>query len=89
MTLVGDRGALWADGAYNSGLYNHILPPNSATMDCVRHSNPAYKAARSRHFAGVNVLLGDGAVRFVSEGVNMTAWRALGTRTGGEIVGEY
>jgi hypothetical protein len=58
-TLVTDRGALWADGAYNCGLYNHVLPPNSATMDCVRHSNPAWRAARSRHVGGVNVLLGD------------------------------
>jgi prepilin-type processing-associated H-X9-DG protein len=58
--FVTDRGALRADGAYNDGLYNHVLPPNSPQMDCVQHANPAWKAAGSRHAGGVNVLLGDG-----------------------------
>jgi prepilin-type N-terminal cleavage/methylation domain-containing protein/prepilin-type processing-associated H-X9-DG protein len=88
-TLVTDRGSLWADGAYNCGLYNHVLTPNSPTMDCVRHSNPAWKAARSRHPGGVNLLLCDGAVRFVSDNVAATTWQAVGSRAGGEIVGEF
>jgi prepilin-type processing-associated H-X9-DG protein len=87
--LVTDRMFLWADGAYNCGLYNHILTPNSATMDCVRHSNPAWRAARSRHSGGVNVLLGDGSVRLVHDTVAPDVWRALGTRSGGEVVGEF
>jgi prepilin-type N-terminal cleavage/methylation domain-containing protein/prepilin-type processing-associated H-X9-DG protein len=85
-TLVTDRGALWADGAYNCTLYNNMLPPNSPTMDCVRHSNPAWRAARSRHTGGVNVLLGDGAVRFVRDSVPLPTWQALGSRSGGEVV---
>jgi prepilin-type N-terminal cleavage/methylation domain-containing protein/prepilin-type processing-associated H-X9-DG protein len=88
-TLITDRGSLWADGSYNCGLFNVILPPNSPTMDCVRHSNPANKAARSLHTGGVNVLLGDGSVRFVSDGVNLLAWQAAGTRAGGEVPGEW
>ncbi|MEI7683804.1 MAG: DUF1559 domain-containing protein [Planctomycetota bacterium] len=85
-TLTTNRGNLWADGAYNCGLYNNVLPPNSATMDCVKHSNPAWRAARSRHTGGVNVLFGDGAIRFVSNGVAIDTWKALGTRAGHEIV---
>ncbi|MFO0879745.1 MAG: DUF1559 domain-containing protein [Gemmataceae bacterium] len=61
---------MWADGAYHCGLYNHLLTPNSTTMDCVRHSNPASKAARSRHTGGVNVVLGNGSVRFVRDGID-------------------
>jgi prepilin-type N-terminal cleavage/methylation domain-containing protein/prepilin-type processing-associated H-X9-DG protein len=87
--LVTDRGALWADGAYNCGLYNHVLPPNSTTMDCVQHSNPAWKAARSRHPQGVNVLLGDGSVRFARNSTDPTTWRALGSRAGGEVIGDW
>ena len=86
-TLVTDRGALWADGAYNCGLYNHVRPPNSPLMDCVQHSNPAWKAARSRHPGGVNVLLADGGVRFVSDSVSPQTWAAVGTRAGGDIPG--
>jgi prepilin-type N-terminal cleavage/methylation domain-containing protein/prepilin-type processing-associated H-X9-DG protein len=88
-TLVTDRGSSWADGAYNCGLYNHVLPPNSATMDCVRHSNPAWKAARSRHPQSVNVLFLDGSVRSVGDAIDLPTWRALGTRAGNEAVGNY
>jgi prepilin-type processing-associated H-X9-DG protein len=88
-TLVTDRGALWADGAYNCGLYNHVRLPNSPLMDCIQHSNPAWKAARSLHDGGVNVSLADGSVRFVRERIAASTWIALGTRTGGEVVSEY
>jgi prepilin-type processing-associated H-X9-DG protein len=43
-----------------------------------------FRAARSRHSGGVNVLLGDGSVRFVRDSIALAAWRALGTRAGGE-----
>jgi prepilin-type N-terminal cleavage/methylation domain-containing protein/prepilin-type processing-associated H-X9-DG protein len=47
-------------------------------------------AARSRHSGGVNVLFGDGAVRFVQQGVDLNGvWRPLATIGGGEIVGGY
>ena len=84
--LRSDRGHLWADGAYNCGLFNHILTPNSSRMDCIRHSNPAWKAARSRHTGGVNALLGGGSVRFVSEDISGATWAALGTRAGAEVL---
>jgi prepilin-type N-terminal cleavage/methylation domain-containing protein/prepilin-type processing-associated H-X9-DG protein len=43
--------------------------------------------ARSYHPGGVNVLLGDGSVRFVKDTVSGATWRALGTIAGGEVVG--
>jgi prepilin-type N-terminal cleavage/methylation domain-containing protein len=88
-TLVTDRGALWADGAYNCTLFNTVRVPNSPQMDCVQHSNPAWRAARSRHEQGVNALLGDGSVRFVRNAVDPIAWTAAGTRNGGEVPGDF
>lgn len=82
-----NRNGTWADGAYTTGLYNHILTPNSQSPDCIRHSNPAWKAARSRHENGVNVTMGDGSVRFVTDNVNPEAWLAASTRNGGEVIG--
>lgn len=46
--------------------------------------------SRSYHAGGVvNVLLMDGSVRTVADSINPGTWRALGTRNGGEVVGEY
>ena len=47
-----------------------------------------WRAARSLHMGGVNVLLGDGAMRFISDNVDETTWRAISTRGSGELVGE-
>jgi len=44
--------------------------------------------ARSNHSNGVNALMGDGSVRFVTNSINAITWRAMGTREGGEVVAE-
>jgi prepilin-type N-terminal cleavage/methylation domain-containing protein/prepilin-type processing-associated H-X9-DG protein len=41
----------------------------------------------SFHVNGANVLMGDGSVRFISAGVDIVTFAALGTRAGGEAVG--
>ena len=43
-------------------------------------------ASRSRHPGGVNVLLADGAIRFVRQTIDLGVWRALGSTRGGEVV---
>ena len=49
-----------------------------------------YAAVTSRgfHDGGVNVLLMDGSVRFVTNSIRLATWRSLGTRAGGEVIGE-
>ncbi|MCA9091599.1 MAG: DUF1559 domain-containing protein [Planctomycetaceae bacterium] len=44
---------------------------------------------RSYHTGGVQVALADGSCRFVSENVDTNTWRAVGTRNGGETIGEF
>jgi len=41
-------------------------------------------AARSYHPTGVNVVLADGAVRFVNDQVDVAVWQAAGSRNGAE-----
>lgn len=43
--------------------------------------------ARSYHSGMVNVLLMDGSVRNVADNISLNTWRALGTRMGGEVLG--
>ena len=89
------RGFMWASGEIRCATYNHYLTPNSKRYDCVNNDpNAGYTAsgwrgARSRHPGGVNLLLGDGSVRFVRDTVDQVTWMAVGTRAGGEVIGNY
>ena len=87
--FVASRGRLWAGQAYENTMYNHFFTPNSNRFDCYFWVNRGLTSARSRHVGGVQCLLGDGAVRFVSDSIDLGTWRALGTRSGGEVVGEF
>lgn len=80
-----NRGAGWWDGNYQNTLYNHYLAPNSARPDCIVYHNPGWKAARSLHPGGVNLLLCDGHVSFAKNSVDPRIWRAVSTRAGGEV----
>ena len=48
-----------------------------------------YPAARSIHPGGVNITMGDASVRFVTNTVDGTVWRGVGTRNGGEVSNDY
>ena len=42
--------------------------------------------ASSNHSGGVNVLFGDGTVRFIKDSINYQAWYAIATKSFGEVV---
>jgi prepilin-type N-terminal cleavage/methylation domain-containing protein/prepilin-type processing-associated H-X9-DG protein len=84
-----DGGRWWFWSGRERTLYNHAQAPNGAIPDCLL---PAFITTfglltpRSQHPGGVNVLMGDGSIRFVNENVSLAVWRGLGTRNGGELV---
>jgi prepilin-type N-terminal cleavage/methylation domain-containing protein/prepilin-type processing-associated H-X9-DG protein len=78
-------GAPWIDG---KNAYQHIAVPNSRSCG-FQPSAKASMSASSRHTGGAHVLLSDGSVRFASENIDVNLWRGLGTRNGGEVIGEF
>ncbi|MFO1006394.1 MAG: DUF1559 domain-containing protein [Planctomycetaceae bacterium] len=85
----------WYYSSYQQGAYNHVYTPNFSRPDCGCGSIPddesevAIVSARSHHTGGVHTLLADGAVKFVSNSIDLGVWQAAGTRAGGEVQGEW
>ncbi len=85
----------WANGIGGQTVFNTLNTPNSANPDCHPcggcgwYDSSGVWTARSRHKGGVQVLLGDGAVRFVSENVDFLTWQRLGHISDGNPLGEF
>jgi len=100
MIWYNQTGAAWASGEMPSTTYNHVTTPNGrscAIMSGAQMMAPWSGDANdlpwymqvppsSAHPGGVNVLAGDGSVRFVKNSVSVPVWRAFGSRAGGEVV---
>ncbi|EAQ82157.1 DUF1559 domain-containing protein [Blastopirellula marina] len=106
------RGGRWADGSAGDSLFNTVSPPNSPS--CAVDGSEAVDGLYSTgscHRGGAHVVLGSGAVRFLSQDIDAGdltqptltpqqmsetkvaspygVWGALGTRNGGETIGDY
>ena len=94
-------GENWIDGYVTTmNTYNHLMLPN--TRSCyfpVGGSGWVNKvhewdgdgggSASSAHTGGATVVLGDGAVRFISQSIDTSVWWALGSRNDGAVVGDF
>jgi prepilin-type processing-associated H-X9-DG protein len=47
------------------------------------------EASRSRHPGGVNTLLADGSVRFISNNIALATWQNLGYMADGNVLGDF
>jgi prepilin-type N-terminal cleavage/methylation domain-containing protein len=87
------RGLQYYRGLAVATYYTHTLTPNARLRDCITtQPSPTFNghlAARSYHVGGAQVVLADGAVRFVSENIDGNVWRGVGSARGGEVVSEF
>jgi prepilin-type N-terminal cleavage/methylation domain-containing protein len=74
-------GAPWMHGQHG---YQHVNTPNTLSVG-FRTSGRATMAANSYHPHGVMVINLDSSVKFVSDGIDLVAWRAIGSRNGNEL----
>jgi len=92
MPMCMDAGVCWAMGEDCCTLYNHVSPPNTLMCGAMGFSGGMVNMAMdspptSGHTGGVNVVFSDGSVHFVTNGISLATWWALGTRNGGDVPG--
>ncbi|MBI1830190.1 MAG: DUF1559 domain-containing protein [Planctomycetes bacterium] len=97
--------AEWVDGKVHETGFTTTFPPNTVVpwtsggivydVDFISATETnlgdtyAAVTSRSYHSGCVNALLMDGSARTVSDSISPATWRALGTRAGGEVVGDF
>ncbi len=95
MQLTSLMNAAWVIGDMTCTTYNHVSTPNtrtcaamdsSMTMSGMMVNMAVQLPPSSLHPGGVNILLGDGSVRFIKDSINFNVWRGLSTRNAGEIL---
>ncbi len=80
------KGIDWTRDGFGYSLYNHILGINDHTCTNGGLVDQGAWSAGSAHPSGANVVFADGHVSFVKDTIDLAAWRALGSRDGGEVV---
>jgi prepilin-type N-terminal cleavage/methylation domain-containing protein/prepilin-type processing-associated H-X9-DG protein len=81
-------GQAWISGFAPFGPgYMHLMPPNGRSCHDAGGELQAnwWSSASSNHPGGVHVLLADGHVAWVDNGVDREIWWALGSRDGQEV----
>lgn len=82
------EGCDWSEALGSTG-----VPINIGGGKPVLRSNPLYDAWEigygSRHSGGANFMMADGSVRFIRDSIDAKTFRALGTRAGGEVIGDF
>jgi len=85
--LTGGRadGAGWADPGSSVPVHGFtpdgLTCPGPCVINCTNNSEPY-----SFHVGGMNSVLGDGSVKFISENIDLGVFLSLVTRTGNELV---
>ncbi len=80
------KGTNWADGNLGKTLYNHNISIDGHS--CTNHGmvQQGSWTAGSRHSNSANVLFADGHVAPIGKSIDISTWRAIGTRNGAEVI---
>lgn len=71
-----------------SGPYYTRSVTDTPTLNLILTTGPLY-AFKSKHTGGCNFVFCDGSARFIRQTIDMPTYMALGSRNGGEVVGDY
>tara|TARA_R110002095_G_scaffold39808_4_gene36661 strand:- start:4616 stop:5509 length:894 start_codon:yes stop_codon:yes gene_type:complete len=81
---------LFGYGAYGGGIGTRSgINANSPPLSGWSFNGDDFTGPGSYHVGGCHILMGDGAVRFISENVDLGTLQDLTTRAGSEVIGEF
>jgi prepilin-type N-terminal cleavage/methylation domain-containing protein/prepilin-type processing-associated H-X9-DG protein len=91
--LTSKWGYSWCMGENCCTQYNHVSGPNQYScggtgFPGTMSNMPMQVSPGSYHPGGVNLCMVDGSVRFVTEGIDLMTWQAMGTRAGNEALNQ-
>lgn len=79
-------GSVWFHGDFGHSLYNHTMNVNeNSCLNGGKWQEGAW-TAKSNHPGVANTLFADGHVRCLRQAQDLSVWRSLGSRNGGEVV---
>ena len=84
------KGEYWTlQDTGRGGPYYHVMTPNKqgCAVNAGFGNADSFIGPASSHPGGVNLLMMDGSVRFLEDGVAPGIWSGLSTRAGGEVIG--
>jgi len=92
------RGDIFNDD-YCCAMFMAYTTPNSRIPDQLgqcgkaasqvppcNQNSPRFTASRSYHPGGVNILFGDGSVKFIKDSVSLATFRAISSPSNGEVI---
>ena len=95
-TYSSNWGTWWGAGGHTA-VHGYVAPPSSASYTQYLPNGKYFNVANtqklpyawtfgSKHPGGMNMVFGDGSVRFIKDSVNPQVWWSIQTIAGGEIV---
>jgi hypothetical protein len=88
--LIGWRGILCNNSSGEVGTAGEAAM--GGRLRCVADPggcDNCFASSKSYHTGGVQVVHGDGSVRFISQNINLDTWRNLGFIQDGNVVGAF
>jgi prepilin-type N-terminal cleavage/methylation domain-containing protein len=96
-----DKASVWIDGSCAAGSarwLNFAAYPTYAGSSLAINYKPYFNypgaisqtyGPSSQHIGGAHHLMGDGAVRFFSDNLDLNTYDSLTSRAGGEVIGDF
>lgn len=93
---LSSNGWGWVGSNYTQTCFNTVAPPNWRHATCIATNPPGYSSdrdgiypSRSLHAGGSHHAMADASVHFISSSIDWNVYQSLGSRAGGEVVGEW